>query len=165
MEKMDYVEVAQRMNPKDLETILELIPIEPNSVKVSLYGAIDYSSIFTQIKSSEGLEIYSHGGLPFELRAPTKDKILSIYRKQFVLDGSQIISDEVHNKQAVIKFNEAYWYKDDVAITLTPYNIEVKYKGKEPDYISKIRRAVSERGVNLKIEVMNNQSFFNAFPL
>lgn len=157
---MNYVEVAQLMNPKDLETILELIPIEPNSVKVSLYGAIDYSSVTNQIKSSEGLEIYSHGGLPFKLRAPTKDKILTIYRKQFGLDVNRIRYDEVYNKQAVIKFNEAYWYKDNVAIALTPYNIKVEYKGKEPDYVSKIRDAVSERNVNLKIEVMNKQSFF-----
>lgn len=157
---MDIVEVAQLMNPNDLETILNLIPIEPNSVKVSLYGAIDYSSIFNQIKSSERLEIYTRGGLPFKLRAPTKDKILTIYRKQFILDGSQVIYDELEKKQAVIKFNEAYWYKDNVAIALTPYNIKVEYKGKEPDYVSKIRDAVSEKNVNLKIEVMNKQSFF-----
>jgi len=128
--------IAQEpVDPKDLEKILEYLP-EPSSATVRLLG-LDYSSIFNQAKKLiPDVQFFELCELKVELKKPSKERILDIYRKSY------------ENPKKDFWLEEVSWSGDSYGATqikLDPFNIQVNYRGsEEPEYITKLKNAFSE---------------------
>lgn len=151
-----YLQVIPGMELGDLEKILRILP-EPTSAEVSLHGDFDYSSISSQVKELKlirGVKLLNHQReTTFEIK-PSKEKILEIYRESYHRRnaGSMEYEPKVVEPR-VIDLNKVEWNLDDVQIELTPREITVKYCGREPKYVARLRKALPGRDVSLTIEV------------
>ncbi len=137
------------MESGDLEKILKYLP-EPNSVEVQLYGDFDYSSISQQAKQLvKGAELRALSGAPvFYLEKPAKNVISRIYEKQ---------QEAKKSREPYLCLKEATWCIDGTEVILTPAELEVRCEGKEPEYISKIRKELAKTPVRFKIEIVNKR--------
>ena len=141
------VEEIPEMSVSDLEKVLSYLP-EPRHVEVYLTGCIDYSG-FSKLA---GIELTMGSELPkFRLASPSKESVIKIYNEQ-----ERRLKEAVDSSDGmVVSFAKAEWYKDRVQIEVTPWNVKVEYHGKEPEYITRMREAVSETTVRLEILVNN----------
>ncbi|HLC46794.1 MAG TPA: hypothetical protein VJI75_03560 [Candidatus Nanoarchaeia archaeon] len=141
------IDIIPQMTPEELESILTPLP-EPFHAEVALYGSFDYSSIYSQAQEAvPSIRLSDPGGLIFRLEKVSKESILNIYKR----------SKEVEKRESTFKKIElraVKWYlQDDVQIKLTPWEISVKYAGREPTYISKMRKEVAKTKVKLDIKI------------
>jgi len=61
------------------------------------------------------------------------------------------VAEETGTKR--IDLNKVEWYLDCTQVELTPWEVNVKYRGQEPDYISKMRQELARTNVRLEIEI------------
>lgn len=178
------IQVIPEMLPKDLDAILKCIPEQPTQVQVQLFGEFNYSSIVKQAeKVLPGVDLSKqNGGHTYTLDKPTNKLISTVYRKSRwamalqdrllkVINeaGDSASAKDKKGRQKMmnakrIHFREASWYvgfdptscdhSTDVHIKLTPWEVEVKYQGKEPKYVSDIRKAVAD---NVRFVAYANQ--------
>jgi len=162
------ISVVPEMSVKDLEKVLKHLP-KPTVAEVALYGGFDYSSISEQAnKLIPGIDITDGGGLIFRLRDPTNDKIIDIYKRStgqkeaesgqmtVSIIGSAGAKETRKARPAIplrIDLHKVEWYLGNrVEIELTPWEVNVKYSGKEPSYITQLRHELSGSKVRFGIE-------------
>lgn len=140
------------MTPEELEKVLKHLP-EPTYAEVALFGKFDYSDISRQAQEVvEGAALQTIGGLIFRLEDASKEKILNIYRKSNELRGVEPTREPETPKR--IDLHKVGWYLDDhVQVELTPWKVNARYKGLEPDYISQMRQELAGTNVRFGIEV------------
>lgn len=151
------IQIIPRITPEDLEKILKHLP-EPSYAEFDLFGNFDYSNIFVQAeKVMPGLKLESRGRLSCRLKDHSKEKILDIYKKSYKSEKEET---EVDINPRNISLHKIGWYLGDymiddnkVQIELTPWEVNIKYNGQEPKYISQMRKELSKTRVRLKIEV------------
>lgn len=146
------IETIPRITPEDLEKILKHLP-EPTYAEVSLFGNFDYSDIFRQAEEVvQSARLQSGGHLTFRLKDASKEKILDIYRKSQELEG---VKPTIPIPKR-INLHKVGWYLDDhVQVELIPEEVNVKYKGQEPKYISEMVQELSGINVRMVIEINN----------
>jgi hypothetical protein len=151
---MGGLEVIPQMSPEELKRVLKHLP-EPTYAEVILFGNFDYSSISRQAQEVvQGAELQDCGGLVFRLKDASKENILNIYRKSNELSEVEPARETGIPKR--IDLHKVGWHLDDnVQIKLTPWKVNVKYHGKEPDYISQMRQELAETNARMKFEVNN----------
>lgn len=139
------------MTPEELEKVLKHLP-EPTYVEVALFGNFDYSGISHQAQEVvQGAKLQDGGGLVFRLEDASKENILNIYRKSNELQPEPTKETEIPRR---IDLHKVGWYLDDhVQVELTPWEVNVKYKCQEPNYISQLRQELAGTNVRLGIEV------------
>lgn len=160
------------MSPEELEKVLKHLP-EPTYAEVALFGNFDYSGISHQAQEViQCVKLQNGGGLVFRLEDPLKGKIIDIYRKsnglrqpsevQNLSAGKAFAEGEKEGmrqtgdlyRQRRIDLHKIGWYLDNhVQVELTPWEVNVKYRGQEPAYISLMRQELAGTNVRLGIEV------------
>lgn len=148
---------TQYMHPKNLEKILKHLP-SPKHVEVALAGCFDYSDINKQVASViPSLKLQVDTELYFKLKNPSKEKIIDIYKKQYELRYSETTSgrfERMNSKR--INLDKISWYlRNDIRIELTPCGIKVEYIGREPKYVSRMRKDLANTGIELEIKAKN----------
>ena len=148
------IHITPRITPKDLEKILKYLP-EPTYVEISLFGGFDYSSIFTQAEELiPCIKLKESGRQAFRLKNPSTENILDIYRRSY--ESEKELENEPKRSQKRVDLDKACWYLDNHGqIELTPWEINIKYNGQEPKYISQMRRELS--GINVRIGIEINK--------
>ncbi|MEA3430569.1 MAG: hypothetical protein U9R08_04825 [Nanoarchaeota archaeon] len=141
-----------KMTSEELEKVLKHLP-EPTYAEVSLFGNFDYSEISRQAQEVvQGAKLQDDGGLVFRLEDASKEKILDIYRKSNELREVKPTRETGIPKR--IELHKVGWYLDDhVQVELTPWEVNAKYRGQEPTYISQMRQELAGTNVRLGIEV------------
>jgi len=129
-----------------LKKVLKYLP-EPTYAEVSLFGNFDYSDLFRQAQEVvKGIFLQTGRGLVFRLEDVSKEKIFNLYRKS-----------QNPRKSGIPKRIDLYkvdWYLDNqVQVELRPGEVNVKYRGLEPNYISQMRQELAGTNVRLRIEV------------
>lgn len=146
------ITVIPEMSLGELEKALKHLP-EPTYAEVSLFGNFDYSDISRQAQEVvKGVALQTGGGLTFRLEDVSKEKILDIYRKSHELkDVKPTRESDIPRR---IDLHKVGWYLNDhVQIELTPWEVNAKYNGQEPNYISQMRQELAGTNVRLGIEV------------
>lgn len=154
------------MLPQELEKILKHLP-EPSSVEVVLYGDFDYSSIAHQVAAViPGIKLrQSWEGTLFHVEDCSKKYVLEIYRRAWAMlpERGQIGKPERDSGRVKgtgknprrIDIHKVQWYLDDNAgVELTPWEVHVKYRGQEPEYIARMREEIA--GTNVRLEIAVN---------
>ena len=154
MAEINFLEEVPKISLLNLEKILKHLP-EPTNIEVALFGNFDYSDISHQAQKTAGVKLKDAGGLVFQVKNPSKEKILSIYKKSHEKRDEVIKADERR-----LDLYKVWWhiqhadgYTHYTHIELTTWGVEVKYRAPEPDYILKMRQELAETNVRLSIKV------------
>jgi len=155
------LQVIPKMLPDNLERILNSLP-EPSYAAVSVYG-LDYSSILSQIENIDKdikLNYPLEQPFFFTWRNPPKEKILDIYRQEYQFENRLKENPPFEQSLDLSKgkrlgLEKVQWYLENggVGIELTPWEIKIKYSGKEPAYVSQLRKNLAVTNVKMRIEV------------
>ena len=153
------IRVIPEMDSNDLEKILEVLP-KPNSAEFYLFGEFDYSSIEKQAADIlPGIKFHGYG-TKFQMQEPTKEKILEIYKKFHEWEDKIKTNSNRKsiNDEKRMQLDNIEWYLDGhVTIKLTPTQVSVFYRGKEPVYVTFLRNVLVYTGIRLKIENDNSK--------
>jgi len=146
------IHVIPQMTPEELKKVLKHLP-EPTYAEVALFGNFDYSGISHQAQEVvQDAKLQDRGGLVFRLEDASKEKILNIYRKSKELKEVEPTKETGMPRR--IDLYKVGWYLDDhVQVELTPCEVNAKYRGQEPNYISQMRQELAGTNVRLGIEV------------
>jgi hypothetical protein len=170
----DIVECSE-ISIIDLEKILEHLP-EPNSMEVNLFGEFDYSDISRQTNEVvQGAELIDGTNIQCHLKNPSKKLLLDIYKASYEMRNKKTdeephkvnfnnpsdsdrekILEHMKNKarQKRIDLEKASWYlPSNVRVELTRYKVSISYSGKQPDYISKIRKHLEQNNIDSEIKI------------
>ncbi len=154
------------ITPSELELILEVLP-EPLEALVSLCNYND--QIFKVLREAEktiseiGLENIGIS-IVAELKYPTKQKILNIYKSSYNIDN-MAHPDFVKPRIELHRINWDIRKKEDnnlfeSNITLTPSRgINIDYWGAEPQYIAQLRQIL----VNTHIPIITTINDYSNF--
>jgi hypothetical protein len=122
-------------------------------VEVALSGSFDYSSTSRQAQEViEGVKL-KYSGLVCRLDNPSKGKILDIYKKSLEKEAEHAGGNEPAIPKKIF-FRKAEWYlENETDVELRPSEVNVSYCGKEPDYISKMRKELAGTRVRVGINI------------
>jgi hypothetical protein len=134
------------ISPENLEKILEHLPGAPEFTKAELSPAdFDYTDVLTQVMKYLGISKIS--GLmdsTLTFKDLPKEAVLKMYKdktKKLYWQSSKWLLEEDPTTDYRVK------------VEVTPTEININYFGKEPEYISELRKALDGTGVKLNIEV------------
>lgn len=142
---INYLAIVPEIKPEKLKEILDILP-EPKSIEIQLNENFDYSFLKDQLGFIGDLEFQISAPAGIKLRNPTKEKILDIYTNNIYTKESYD-GKKVNLKEINWFFAEPY-----LDITLTPFKININYKGKQPDLVSKLLDYLSESDENINIQ-------------
>lgn len=144
------IEIIPRINPGNLSKILESLP-EPTSLDVFVCGSLDYDPFSAQINSSIKFKNpNSNNMLLLGIENPTKERLLEIHKADYEFEGKPSSSVNYH---ARIGFFEAMFYDEMTQIKITPWRVNIDYRGLEPESVKKVREAVNGLDIPLTISV------------
>ena len=150
------------MTPENLERTLRYLP-EPDYVAFEVYG-FDFSGVFEQaqkIVPEATLGIILNGRKTFELDKPTKEKVLVIYRR---FHGKNYATAPELESPGMALDRMHWWPEDGTKVTVTPDKVEATYRGREPEYLTKLREELLGTNVPIEIKAENEQFFEEPKP-
>lgn len=124
------------MSDEEFETVLKYLP-QPFYAELKTAPNRDYSGLEGQIRKIIG-DTTQHklNNIGFTIREPSKELLLNIKR----------------DKKSGLSIERVVCHSEDfVEAELTGYKVNISYKGKEPDYVSKIRQELTNSGVEINV--------------
>ena len=164
---LDLIMEIPPMPLSELEKILKILP-NPNHIKIVLYGDhLNYLNL-------KGLldkylpATYSAEEFILDVRNVKKKDILKLYgtnlkgRMELKQDPKKIKNqiEELGKVREVkgiqfehIILKELVWYEKEYGVKVTPYEIEISYRSKEPRIISRLRNELKDFRTQFKLGV------------
>jgi len=146
MEKINYLKKIEPLSPDNLEKIVNLLPA-PDEAELTLYD-FDSQPIINQLTEiiADSYNV-NYVVSKVKLMEPAQEILIDLYKKY----SSIKLSEKKNAPRAEIA--SIKWYLPDSQVSLTPHSIEIKYTGREPNYVFKLRKIAESADILVRVNV------------